>query len=734
MDDREWFIDRYEVLRTVSEGHRATVMQALDHLHGRFVALKVYPLRGEDRDSLLAEARVLISMAPHPALPVVRGDFFTADGDKFVLVMNWIEGHDLQEVLDDEGNPGIPIQDVIEDLTSVADALDHLHAHNPPIVHGDVKPANLVRSDDGRVVLVDFDIAVTTTTYGTAGTSGFIAPEVAAGDKPGPAADIYGLAATVVTLLTGSPPRSTTQMPGGASAADISRILHNALRTDPAKRPTSARRLIENLRRLSNAPPAAVVAMLAVEVDDTSRMWLEHGGEIHVAARRLRDARDEVLDARGGSVVATLDEGDKWIALFSDPSSAALAALDLHDRARTLTPSRGIDIHLRAAIVAGQVEAAEGAFRSSLIDQAARVRGLAKPGTTLASEAAADLLVDMVGHGITLVPLAAAPGAGSVAGSRLFTLAPEKAAVWPPAALADPGAEPTTRLEVSRSAAAGRALAAGSTLTFITIAAFGVIFQLVLSSVLEIEWPGRVAAFVGIVGAIISFRRSYSRDLRAQKEQLRTQLQDEEDARTRREEAAERLRIRQRLLQGFDRLRSDEASEAAHALRGLALEFDSTTDLLERSRKDSSSILPSLLPGLIEDAYRIGVSALSDALLRFESTEGPNVERLRNQLAEREERLDRNAYADERVRRRDEDGRKSDVRLLALHDEMRQGGCDLVSEAERCTTALTEARIELASARPGDTHVDVDAVVQTLEHTIQRVRDVQNELRRLGHQ
>ena len=54
-------------------------------------------------------------------------------------------------------------------------------------------------------------------------------------------------------------------------------------------------------------------------------------------------------------------------------------------------------------------------------------------------------------------------------------------------------------------------------------------------------------------------------------------------------------------------------------------------------------------------------------------------------------------------------------------------------EAERCTAALAEARIELASVRAGDTQVDVDAVVETLQRPIRRVRDVQDELRRLGY-
>ena len=126
MDDRELLGSRYEVLRTVSDGRRACVLQALDHVHDRNVALKVFPVGDVDRDELLAEARVLMSIAPHPGLPVVRGDFFTDDGDRYVLVMNWIDGRDLQEVLEDEGEPGLLLEEVIDDLAQVADALDHL--------------------------------------------------------------------------------------------------------------------------------------------------------------------------------------------------------------------------------------------------------------------------------------------------------------------------------------------------------------------------------------------------------------------------------------------------------------------------------------------------------------------------------------------------------------------------------------------------------------------------------
>ena len=127
------------------------------------------------------------------------------------------------------------------------------------------------------------------------------------------------------------------------------------------------------------------------------------------------------------------------------------------------------------------------------------------------------------------------------------------------------------------------------------------------------------------------------------------------------------------------------------------------------------------------------MSALSDALELLEFADGPQRRRLEGELDEIEDRLERDTYGDERARARDEQRQTSHRQLLARHDESRQRARDLMFEAERCTAALAEARIELASVRAGDSKVDVDAVVETLQSSIRRVRDVQDELRRLGY-
>ena len=127
--------------------------------------------------------------------------------ERYVIAMDWIEGTDLEALLGVDGRPGLDPALAIGYLEQAAEALEHLHTHDPPVVHGDVKPANLILTSSGRVVLVDFGLSSTPTDdLRRAGTAGYVAPEIAAGARPTAASDVYSLAATAVALLTGEPP------------------------------------------------------------------------------------------------------------------------------------------------------------------------------------------------------------------------------------------------------------------------------------------------------------------------------------------------------------------------------------------------------------------------------------------------------------------------------------------------------------------------------------------------
>jgi serine/threonine-protein kinase len=750
--DDELFDSRYEVLRTVSEGRRATVLQAIDRMHDELVALKVYPITGEDRDALLAEARLLRSIDPHPGLPAVRGDFYTEDDSRYVVVMNWVDGTDLQQSLEEQGDPGLRIEDVIVVLEQVAIALDHLHHHEPPIVHGDVKPANVVQAQNGHVVLVDFDIAGAQAGHGRLGTIGYVAPEVAAGEKPGPAADVFGLAATAVTLLNGRSLAEADPTYSGiepARRAQVARVLRTALSVDPARRPRSATRLVEKLRDSGRVDQLeGVVALLATEVADAERFWSADRSGMQAAMDRLGDMRDAVVDHFGGRVVTTSDE-DPAMAVFREASKAALAALELHDRIANGIFPPGVDVRLRAAVEIGEGALVGTRYTGAVVDRVRGICELAAPGATVTSDRTAELLVDLVeGDLMSLVPLDLEAAPAFLRGASLV-------------GLTRPGAEDTVAIqsqmkdhpdhrllpplpvvpevEGERDTIVLDALQHPTTLVALTVVGFALIFLVVLSPELGMAGVSAAVLVCGAVAFTGFFAWHYSHGYAVRRQRVDDEIRRREDEQRQRDaeedalnRARERAETRRRLQQGFSLITSEAGDQGETVLAGLGDEFDAIAMLLERSTGQTSASL-TVVPNLTEEAYRHGMSALSRALELLEIADGPQRRRIEGELAEIDDRLERDAHADERAKARDDERQADRRRLLGRLDDTRGRAGDLMYEAERCATALAVTRLEIASLRADDTHGAVGAVVETLETAIQRVRDVQDELRRLGY-
>ena len=364
--------ERYEPLEVVGRGGEGEVIRALDHLHGRQVALKVRPVADEaSRTHLLSEARLLLSLSPHPGLPLVREDFFV--DDRYVIAMDWIEGTDLEALLDAEGRPGLDPALAIGYLEQAAEALEHLHTHDPPVVHGDVKPANLILTSSGRIVLVDFGLSSTPTDdLRRAGTAGYVAPEVAAGARPTAASDVYSLAATALALLTGEPPSGGAPSWGAIERERIpalERIVRPNLATDPARRDASAAAFVARLQRWWGAA-------------------LPTGNGHARAGRREHDARAE----RGG--LGERGRRARTGATASHPSttgrcwSAFASAQDGFDAARELAGR----FDARVAAVTGEAEPRAGSYRGEPASAAARLLKLAEPGQVLIDDPTAETI------------------------------------------------------------------------------------------------------------------------------------------------------------------------------------------------------------------------------------------------------------------------------------------------------------------------------------------------------
>ena len=151
---------------------------------------------------------------PHPALSAGSGGLLRGRGLRIGDGLGG--GHGPRHVAARSRPPGLAPSSVLAYLAQAAEALTHLHSQTPPVIHGDVKPANLILTTGGRVKLVDFGISSAPNALRRRlGTPGYRAPELASDGAPSRASDVYALAATAFALLTGAPPIGRSAALGG---------------------------------------------------------------------------------------------------------------------------------------------------------------------------------------------------------------------------------------------------------------------------------------------------------------------------------------------------------------------------------------------------------------------------------------------------------------------------------------------------------------------------------------
>jgi serine/threonine protein kinase len=159
------------------------------------------------------EATVLANLS-HPNLPRVTDHFIIPNQGQY-LVMDFVEGEDLQTMLEKDG--AIPQDRVLTWMRQVMDALEYLHRRTPPVLHRDIKPANIKITPEGKAILVDFglvklfDSHVKTTIGARAVTPGYSPPEQYGQGSTDTRTDIYALGATMYALLTGLQPPESVQ-------------------------------------------------------------------------------------------------------------------------------------------------------------------------------------------------------------------------------------------------------------------------------------------------------------------------------------------------------------------------------------------------------------------------------------------------------------------------------------------------------------------------------------------
>ncbi len=245
---------RYTLDREIGRGGMGAVWLGLDEVLGREVALKRIGLMpGADSTDLARaerEARLTARLS-HPHVVSVFNLVVDADSNACWLVMEYVEGTTLAQLVRDEGR--LSPDDAAPLLWQAADAL--VAAHAAGIVHRDVKPSNILVDLDRRVKLTDFGIAriaadpsLTQTGFVT-GSPAYLSPEVAAGHRGDEAVDVWSLGATIFYVLSGRAPYQfgdnvlgglyrivNEDPPRLAEAGWLSPLLEATMEKDPSRR------------------------------------------------------------------------------------------------------------------------------------------------------------------------------------------------------------------------------------------------------------------------------------------------------------------------------------------------------------------------------------------------------------------------------------------------------------------------------------------------------------------
>ncbi len=274
---------RYQIIKKLGSGGYGSVYLAEDlRLRGRQVAVKELSDPSDSAQQLFKQEAQVLAALDHPGL--VRVSDFFGEGRSYYLVMDYIAGRDLLDLVVDaeKQRRHLPIEKVIDWMTQICDAVGYLHQQQPPIIHRDIKPNNVRLTQKERAVLVDFGIAkidpkAKTQVMAKAVSQGFSPPEqYGLGSGTDARSDVYALGATLYCVVTLTPPSDSferlmrgaaltppSQLNSKVSSA-LEKVILQAMSVNIAQRYSDAGEMLAALqtatgRPVTQRPSAAVV-------------------------------------------------------------------------------------------------------------------------------------------------------------------------------------------------------------------------------------------------------------------------------------------------------------------------------------------------------------------------------------------------------------------------------------------------------------------------------------------
>lgn len=371
--------DRYEIIDEIGAGGAGVVFLGYHRTLCKYVVVKKLREQAAEQLNIRGEADILKQLH-HRYLPQVYD--FLVIGNEIFTVMDYVDGHDLNWYMEN----GIVFSEgeLVTMLSQLCEVLEYLHGQNPPIIHSDIKPGNIMIREDGDVCLIDFNISFAADSQSFLGYSyhyaapeqiesarrGFGGADVFAGKYPAEYArgmscpfpdartDIYSLGATFFYLMTGVRPRAPEAeewkkgVRGTAYSPDLFRIVLKAMAADPKKRYLNADRMRKALERRAGRTGRLLLAAAA------GAGVLILGLLVMAGVMNGRRQREENFAAAYTAYIGTLSAGDG-----ADRVRDGIALLNDREFADQFEKKPAQKAAVLEAIAAGCYE--EGSFREA---------------------------------------------------------------------------------------------------------------------------------------------------------------------------------------------------------------------------------------------------------------------------------------------------------------------------------------------------------------------------------
>ncbi len=398
------------------------------------VALKLPLDAATALETIRQEAQVWLKASGHPnVVPVLDAEVY--DG-QVVIASEYVAGGSLADWLARHGGKAPSIEDAVKMVAGVLAGLGHLHSND--LIHRDLKPGNiLLQSSLPR--LTDFGLSrilkPTGHTSSVGGTPGYMAPEAFQGHYS-PASDLWAAGILLHELLAGALPYPqtdfyplvlaiTSDAPVTLSPQvpeELRPFLSRALSKPHRQRFASAVEMAEALtspsapflhfpaslepgggRSASKLPgslPTGTVSFLFTDVEGSTRFWERNPDSMRLAVARHAQLLREAIENHNGYVFKTV--GDAFCAAFPTAADALRTAVESNLGLQNMDWGEAGPLRVRMAVHTGMAEERDHDYFGPTLNRAARLLALAHGRQTLISQAACELIRDVLPAGVTL--------------------------------------------------------------------------------------------------------------------------------------------------------------------------------------------------------------------------------------------------------------------------------------------------------------------------------------------